>query len=347
MRVGHESISVKLADGRLIDTRVGSAPQLTAEKIAARYKFGDQVEIDCDRIRPVWEEETARYQSLEVKKLRFLHEPPAEELSDLLEIPVVAEEVNLLARPNPRIVSSNPPAIAVEGSDDVAHRKLEHAREVNAQYTANMPNFVADETAKRYSRDPRSGKWRYVDTIQTEITFRGRRAERRNIRRNGRRWNQPYRALPGFTWYGGFGTEIEPIFSLMCPTVVEFERSTEIRGKPVLEYAFRSPADGCFGPFTFGYQRYNPSRAGQVFLDDPDGRVIQLDEQASGFPSDFAFAQRNEEVMWDLVKTGDGTHLLPVAANFLVTYSSGQQWRIEIEYKNHRHFEASTNVIFH
>jgi hypothetical protein len=46
------------------------------------------------------------------------------------------------------------------------------------------------------------------------------------------------------------------------------------------------------------------------------------------------------------VKIGETSHLLPVRANFLVVYSSGTRYRVEVEYKNHRHFEASSNVTF-
>jgi hypothetical protein len=150
--------------------------------------------------------------------------------------------------------------------------------------------------------------------------------------------------LPGFKWYGGFGTGIRPLFDPKCPTTIEYEGHAEVRGMQLVQYRFSSPADGCFGPFYFEYQRYNPARTGQVFIDDPGGHIIQLNETASEFPAEFEFAQRNEEVWWDYVKIGDVSHLLPVAANFVVLYSSGTQWRIEVEYKNHRHFEALTHV---
>ena len=77
------------------------------------------------------------------------------------------------------------------------------------------------------------------------------------------------------------------------------------------------------------------------------GNVIRLDEEATDFPADFELAQSNEEVSWDYVKIGDASHLLPVAANFVILYSSGARTRIDVEYKNHRHFEASSNITFH
>jgi hypothetical protein len=326
-RVGQESISIRLADRRLIDARLPNTRLLSAGKIAAQYDVGDQVEITCRPIKPVWEEDTSRYQFLELTKLRFLRASPKPAAS--APAPLTKEEV----------------------LDAAVHSKLEHAREVNLESASNMPNFVADETAKRYTSDGKSQQWRYLDTIETEITFTGNRAVRQRIRRDGRPWTRPFEALPGFKWYGGFGTELQPLFDLQCPTTIDFEGRAELHGKQVLKYRFSSPPDGCFGSFYFEYQRYNPARTGRIFIEDVvDGRggnVIQLDEEASGFPAAFDFAQRNEEVSWDYVRIADAPHLLPVAANFVVFYSSGKRSRVEVQYKNHRHFETATDITFH
>ena len=247
----------------------------------------------------------------------------------------------------PDLRPADPPGTAAGGEAAEAHAKLEHARRVNLAYASNMPNFVADETAKRYTSPPGSKRWHYLDTIETEITFKGSRAFRQHIRKDGRPWDQLFQALPGFKWYGGFGTEIEPVFDAECPTTIEYEGRREVRGKQLLVYRFSSAPDGCFGPFTVLYQRYNPARTGHAFIDDPGGNVIRLDEEASGFPAEFEFVQRNEAVSWDYVKIGDASHLLPVAADFVVLNASGDRWHVTVEYANHRHFESSTNVTFH
>jgi hypothetical protein len=362
-RLAHESISVRLADRRIIDARLPNTALLTWEKLAARYSLGDQVQISCKRIQPVVEEDISRYQFLELTKLRFLRKASRAELSQMLQLPLWREEVNLLPRteasvsadkspgnkpPNNKPIDA-PPITA--GSVGAAHTKLEHAREVNLDYVANMPNFVADEIGKRYTGDSKSAQWRYLDTIETEITFKGNRAIRQKIRRDGRPWDRPFQALPGFKWSGGFGTEVKPIFDLQCPTTIDYEGPAELRGKQLLKFRFSSPADGCFGDFTVEYQRYNPARNGYILVDDPadgtGGNIIQLEEEAGGFPTRFDFAHRTEDVTWDSVKIGDASHLLPVAANFVVLYSSGSRFRVDLEYKNHRHFEASTNLTFH
>jgi hypothetical protein len=319
--LGHETISVRLADQRVIEARLPNTRNLSAEKIAAQYQIGDQVQISCKAIQPALDEETSRMQFLELTRLRFLRQPSPQQRS----------------------------AIPAPGADTppTADPKLNHARDVNLEYVANMPNFVADETAKRYTGHGKSGEWRFLDTIDTEVTFKGNRALRQQVRRDGKPWNRPFQALPGFKWSGGFGTEIKPIFNPQCPTSIEYVGRAERRGKQLLEYKFSSPADGCFGAFTVEYQRYTPARTGRVFIEDPGGNVIQLEEEAVGFPAAFDFAHRTEEVSWDYVKIGDASHLLPVAANFVVLYANGSRFRVDIEFRNHRHFESSTNVTFH
>lgn len=223
--------------------------------------------------------------------------------------------------------------------------RLDHIREVNLAYAASLPSFVADETAKR-SVASAGGKWRNLDTVETEIAFNGPRVLRTRIRRNGKPWEKPFEALPGFKWYGGFGTEIKPIFDPECPTTLTYESATREAGRRLAEYSFSSPADGCFTVFYFEGNQANPPRTGRVYVDDPGGSLLRLEEDAADFPPGFEFSRRHEEVRWDYVTIAGAAHLLPVAASFLVEYSSGARTRIEVTYANHRHFEAASNVTF-
>ena len=341
-RVGDQSISIKLPDRRVIDAMLPNAPDLSPARLAAQYIMGDEVEITCRQVPPVWEAATSRMQSLEVTAMRFVRRPSPEQVLDMLERKA-REGKNLLERPKTPVSA---PARGV-APENAGSRELEHARLINLEYAANMPNFVADEIAKRFISTTRSPQWRAYDTVEDEIAFRGHRALRQQIRRNGKPWDQPFEALPGFKWYEGFETEISPLFDPQCPTTIEFQGRSKAGGRQALEYRFSSPVDGCF-PFLYSfYQRYNPARTGRVFIEDPGGSVLQVDDREGEFPVDFQFVEKEEHMFWDYVKIGGNSHLLPVRANFLVTYSSGSRYRVEVEYKNHRHFEASTNITFH
>ena len=340
-RVGDQSISVKLADRTVIDAMLPNTPTLGPSAIAAQYKMGDEVEIRCKPIQPVWEAIRRGSSPWRSPHSGFCDGPRSEEVSSLLEARP-REGKNLLQRPQVAVPMPKGPPI----------RMLQAAVSWNTragsiwQYAANMPNFVADETAKRYRSTTQSPDWRLFDTVSDEIAFRGSRVVRQQIRRNGKPWSQPFDALPGFKWYEGFETEISPLFDPKCPTALEYQGRSQVGGRQLLDYRFSSPVDGCFPFLYFAYQRYNPARTGHVLIDDPGGSVIQVDDEAGGFPVDFEFAGREEHFFWDSVKIGENSHLLPVRANFLVLYSSGTRYRVEVEYKNHRHFEASTKITF-
>src|SRR5580693_216608 len=104
-RVGDQSMSIKLADRRVIDAMLPNTPGLEASALAAQYSMGDEVEIGCNPIQPVWEAATSRFQSLEVTAIRFLRRPSPEEVSNLLEARP-REGKNLLLRP--RLAVSTP-----------------------------------------------------------------------------------------------------------------------------------------------------------------------------------------------------------------------------------------------
>jgi len=62
------------------------------------------------------------------------------------------------------------------------------------------------------------------------------------------------------------------------------------------------------------------------------------------FPAHSAL-QVKETVAWDNVEIGGASHLLPVAYELALT-RAGAVFRVAVEYRNHRHFEAASSVTF-
>lgn len=217
---------------------------------------------------------------------------------------------------------------------------LEHARQVNLERAASMPNFVADEIAKRFRGQDGSSKWTYIDTITTEITVKGIQISRQNWRRNGKP-SLADRTMPST----GFGAALKPLFDPTCPTTLTFVDREVLHHQPVLAYQFRSPAGGCFGNL-YGRFPYNAARTGRVLFGASSGEVLQFEEDATGFPEGFGFIERHQVMTWDTVHIGDASHWLPVAADFIWSYAGSSRLRISIEYKKHRHFEAASNITY-
>jgi len=219
---------------------------------------------------------------------------------------------------------------------------LEHARQVNLERAANMPNFVADEIAERYSGHAGSSKWTHIDTVTTEITVKGIQISRQNWRKNGKPSSKSENwAMPST----GFGAALKPLFDPACPTTLNFANRERVHRQPVLAYQFRSPANGCFGNL-YGRTAYNAARTGRVLIGTSSGEVLQFEEDATGFPEHLGFIERQQVMTWDTVHIGHASHWLPVAADFIWSYADDTRLRISIVYKNHRHFAAASNTTY-
>lgn len=226
---------------------------------------------------------------------------------------------------------------------------LEHARQVNLERTAHMPNFVADEVITFYFDRGGSGAWEHISTvIEDEITMKGKRISRRNFRRNGKPWRgialktRIFGFTPGIP-ATGFAAALEPLFDPRCPTTLKFAGNDELRGKAVLAYQFDSPVNGCFGKL-YGGSGYNAPRTGRVIIDGASGDVLQFEEQAFGFPEWFGFVTRHQVMTWDYVKIGEASYLLPISAEFIWTFKRPGRSETVVEYRNHRHFESNTKI---
>jgi hypothetical protein len=300
---------IRLADGTRVEARLPKTGSLAAETISAHYKLADEVQITC---KPMGEDKC-----LDLKSLKFLRPPTPKERALVLGTPMPAS------------------------SPDAA---LERTRHVNLDRAANMPNFIADETAKRYTGQVGSTEWRYLDTVESEITVKGIDVDRLHMRRNGEPRKKPIAVAST-----GFGAELKPLFDPECPTTIDSAGREEVRGRQVLVYRFSSPPDGCFSFLSLARgSKHNTARTGRVLVDGSEGNVIQYEEEAIGpFPKGFGFDQRNEVVSWDRVAIGDAFYWLPVAAELIWRYPSGELFRTTLEYKNHRRFEADTSITFH
>jgi hypothetical protein len=360
-RLADGSIFIRLADGRLIDARLPHTADLAAESIAAHYSLADQVEITCKPIHAVYNQEMALHQHLELQKLKRLRPASPEERAQVLEHLARERGANLLKDSG---APFRPDTSAEAGA------LLAHVRQVNLEFVANLPNFVADETGKRYTATLTSKDWRYVDTIESQITFRSGQASREQIRLNSKAWDRLFLDLPGTTWGVFFGTQLRSLFSPACQTKIEFEgRETAqvkavfsagatqaaiefegretTQGRELLAFRFTSPPASCFHVFRVGSAEYRPARTGRFLVDDPGGNVIRYEEEAIRFPEDFGADRHTVVESWAYVKIGDATHLLPVGVEITGRQANGSWAREIVTYKNHRHFETSTNLVFH
>ena len=334
------SLTVRLDDGRVVDCRVPKTGPLAVSAIVGQFKLADEVEITCKRIAGKLDISEDRYHLLELTQIRLLRPPRPEEVARVEASLSWQKGENLL----------KPPAIAA-AKQETANRPepegFERLREVNLARVEAMPNFVADEIALRSRQAKGSAKWGRAETIESEMVFRGSSATRQHVRINGKPWNAPTSWLPGPNWGAWFGSELRPLFERECGNEFTSEGVTQVEGRALLAYSFRTPLDGCFGPGTIAYMQYADPHTGRLLVDKTEGSVVQIELRSDGGPMEPG-GQTRWVLSWGDVKIGEATYLLPVAEDWTWRPgSAGDTWHVTVQYKNHRHFEAATSVQFH
>jgi hypothetical protein len=71
-----------------------------------------------------------------------------------------------------------------------------------------------------------------------------------------------------------------------------------------------------------------------------------MESRAIGTPAELGGGIQ-QSWSWDNVKIGDAAWLLPVAHDFVWLPANGDTWHVAVQYKNHRHLEASANITLH
>lgn len=317
------SMTVRLDDGGLVDARLPKSGLLAAGTIIGGFELADRVQIACTS-------------SFELKKLQYLRPGSADELSQVVTSISWRREENLLRHPDPPAQAAHGPA--------AAQAEFERARQTGLDRARNLPGFVADEVARRWTaRRDKPTAWQLVDTIESEINVKGGTPVRQNIRINGKPWKK---AGDPINWSADFGTELKEVFGIECPNTFDFEGREEVRGRQLLVYRFSSPPDGCFGYAVVNGKRYISARTGRILIDEQTGNLLQYEEEANQFPPGFGFVSLKEVTRWDYLKSGDATYLVPMEYESFIDLASGEQWHISAEFKNHRRFQSSVNLNF-
>jgi hypothetical protein len=308
-RVGPSSISILMPDGLRVD-----AVKLTG--IPVPYQLADQVELTCTSAKTVYDATAGLHDHLQLKSIRLVRTATPEERAAMTD--------SLSWRRGATI-----PIATVDQSE------LDRVRQVNLEYAAKLPDFVADEINRRYRSYEEGKPWRLEKTIEDEITVKDNRVSHQNVR--GGRKPQGM----------DFGLHLISVFDLRCPTKIEFAGREEAGGKPILMYFFSSPPDACFGAVVHNGNRFVPGVMGRILVDATKGAAIRCEWEGSDFPEKFACDRVTMTDSWAYVAIGGSSYLVPISTEAVLRMSDGSMARMTTEYTNHRHFEASTNLTFH
>lgn len=194
----------------------------------------------------------------------------------------VAAKASDLMKPGTRPTSKNWPLF------------LKTIRAKAFDYERQLPEFVCNQTTRRYRRIGRGG-WTQEDFLAHELSYHDKRKHYRNV---GASSAPPQTA-------GEFGPVIAELFSPQSQATLELERLEKINGREVARLRFNVPSEHSKRTLrvsdkksvTFGYE-------GQCWIDLKDFQVVRFRAKETEIPKESPI--KAYELTIDYKKTGVG-----------------------------------------
>lgn len=227
---------------------------------------------------------------------------------------------------------------------------IEKARDNALQYTANLPNFICTETIRRYEMEKRNQSWKPQDTMTLELAFSEKGESYRLITINGKPTKKTFDKVGGFTSDGEFGTMLLWIFRPISETEFQWERWTNLRGRPahVFSYRIEQARSQYQVSFSSWFKRHRGTFAfsGLVYVDAVTLQVMRLTHAPEGIPANWPATGVPAELDYGFVQIDGKQFLVPQRAEMRVVLRDGNQTRNVMEFSDYHKFTSEATIKF-
>jgi hypothetical protein len=215
------------------------------------------------------------------------------------------------------------------------------ARAATADWLAQLPDFLCDQTNRRMVSVDKGRSWRATDTHEVEVTYTQGRERYRLLRLNGV-------AVPGgqaanartLGSAGEFATALKTLFD--PATEPEFRDGGNDRS--LRKLTFRVLAG--HSRWSIGTDvRINPAYQGSISLEEDTGRVHRITMLSREFPRDFAVQSVAHSTEYRAVEIAGRPFLLPTRSLVEACNAQGRCQRSVIEFTNYRKFTAESRIV--
>jgi hypothetical protein len=228
-------------------------------------------------------------------------------------------------------------------------RLIERARAVALQYSANLPNFIATETVRRYLKD--DGKpWKVRDTLEIDVAYSPDGERYKPLSVNGKPTKKKFGSLGGFISAGEFGSLLRFIYRPESAAKFRWERWGYVRGQRVAVLGFaidRRHSNYTVSAVKNIFQRYRlvTGAVGLVYIDPESHRTLRFSDGDDGLPPDWPIQETWSVLDYDYAEVGGEKYLLPRRIDMRVVFQKSRGRNIT-EFANYRKFAAEATVTF-
>ncbi len=220
------------------------------------------------------------------------------------------------------------------------------ARAVNADFTENLPNFIARQRFERFVSFNRGRIWALEDTIEAEVLYADRKETYRNIRIDGRRRIDSMQDLDRAWSTGEYGTLLRNLLAPQLGLTFTRNRSRDGETPGAVAYATCVSREQSTWSIHFNAANIRPAYRAAVWLAPESGRALRIEMTAEAdLPPSFGLRLVKTTLRFASVTIGSAEYLLPASStNLGCLRRSTKCFRHEIAFDGYRKFSAESSI---
>lgn len=224
---------------------------------------------------------------------------------------------------------------------------LKKVRDVTAEYTRRLPNFVCKQFTTRYERESRSAGWEARDVITAALVYQNGIEEYQNIKIGNKAAPKNMMDAKGQTTTGDFNSVLASLMEAPSNAEFHYVKDAEMKRLHTKVYDFAVKREGSNWSIKTGGQSIIPAYSGRLWIDRESGRVVRLERQADKIPVTFPMDTLEQTVDYDFVLLGERKVLLPTESESL-SCQRGSSFCAKnvIEFRNYQEFRGESKIDF-
>ena len=225
---------------------------------------------------------------------------------------------------------------------------IRKAADTALDFTETLPNYVCQEQMARYQSQSTPASWQALDVVSANVIYENGKEDYRNLAINGRPVNKKMTEMEGSWSTGEFGTILIDLFSPATAADFHYRGQSRAGGIVAREYDFNVTHEHSHWDIHMGPQGYMPAYKGSVWIDPQTARVLRIEMEAYGFPSDFPTDHVESATDYQYVRLGDAKqYLLPVhSENLSCQRGSNVCSRNAIDFRNYHKYTGESTIQF-
>jgi hypothetical protein len=243
----------------------------------------------------------------------------------------------------PRFEDEKIAPAATQGDD-----LIRKATDAALDFTEALPNYVCQEMMARYQGEGNPPHWQPLDVVSAAVVYENGKEDYRNLAINGKPVGKKMEELNGAWSTGEFGTILIDLFSPATAADFRPKGSSRASGITAKLYDFNVTHDHSHWDIHFGGQSYSPAYRGSVWIDPQTARVLRIEMQAYGFPSNFPTDHVESATDYEYLRLGDTKqYLLPVHSESLSCQRGSDLCsRNAIDFRNYHKYSGESTITF-